>query len=87
MSFGLRNAPGTFLRTINVILSNFKWKFALVYLDDIAIFSITFEHHIDHVCKVFLLLCNAEAALEVKKYNFFPDTIDYLRHVILPRRL
>lgn len=34
MPFGLRNAPSTFQRSADVILSNFKWQFALAYLDD-----------------------------------------------------
>lgn len=35
---GLMNAPGTFLRAIDVILSTDKWKHALIYLDDIVVF-------------------------------------------------
>jgi hypothetical protein len=32
--FGLRNAPGIFELTVDIILSGFKWKTCLVYLDD-----------------------------------------------------
>ena len=43
MPFGLRNAPATFQRPIDIVLSSVKWQFALVYLDDIAIFSPNLE--------------------------------------------
>lgn len=34
MPFGSQNAPGTFQRTKNVILSSVKWHFGLVALQD-----------------------------------------------------
>ena len=39
MPFGLRNAPAAVQRTMDVILASVKWKTALVYLDDIVVFS------------------------------------------------
>lgn len=39
MPFGLERAPGTFKRTINVLLMEGKWQFALFYLDNIVNFS------------------------------------------------
>ena len=38
LPFGLRNAPATFQRAIDIILSGFKWKTCLVYLDDVIVF-------------------------------------------------
>lgn len=86
MPFGLRNAPGTFQRTMDVILSTVKWQFALVYLDDIVVFSRTPVEHIDHVRHVLTLLHDDGVILKLKKCRFFTDTIDYLSHVIRPRR-
>jgi Reverse transcriptase (RNA-dependent DNA polymerase) len=40
MPFGLINAPATFQRAMDVILSGVLWKFALVYLDDIIVFHL-----------------------------------------------
>ena len=45
MPFGLKNAPGTFKRAADVILAGFKWQFALVYLEDIIIYSSSIEEH------------------------------------------
>ena len=46
MSFGLCNAPATFQRLMNFVLRDVSGKKALVYLDDVIIFSSTFEDHV-----------------------------------------
>jgi hypothetical protein len=46
MFFGLCNARVTFQRTMDKVLQGIKDKFVLVYLDDVIIFSKTFEKHI-----------------------------------------
>lgn len=38
MLFGVKNAPATFRRVIDVVLATVKWQFALVYLDDTILF-------------------------------------------------
>ena len=53
MPFGLRNAPGTFQRLMNHILQDYLGLFVCVYLDDIIIYSKTFEQHLDHIAQVF----------------------------------
>ena len=52
MPFGLTNAPATFQELINDTLREYLGKFVVAYLDDILIFSDTYEQHIDHVRKV-----------------------------------
>jgi hypothetical protein len=37
MPFGLRNAPATFQRFVDITLAGLTWKICLVYLDDIII--------------------------------------------------
>ena len=56
MPFGLTNAPATFQRLVDLCLQPILWKFALAYLNDIIIFSRTFEEHIGHLQQLFDLL-------------------------------
>ncbi|GFX44694.1 hypothetical protein TNCV_2427781 [Trichonephila clavipes] len=53
MPFGLRNAPATFQRLIDKFRSGLKDVFALSYLDDIIVLSITFENFLEYLEKVF----------------------------------
>lgn len=52
MPFGLTNAPETFQRLINFVLRDVLGKFGMVYLDDITIYSVTINEHLDHIEKV-----------------------------------
>jgi hypothetical protein len=47
MPFGLVNAPSTFQRLIDEILAGLD--FVAVYLDDVFIFSTTWEEHLSHI--------------------------------------
>lgn len=87
MSFGLRNALGAFQCTMNVILSSVKWHFAIVYVEDIAIFSKAPELNRDHVRKGLIFLRNPAVTLDLWECWFLKETIDYSGRAILPRRL
>ena len=54
MPFGLCNAPATFEPMIEQILGSLLSKICLMYLDDVIIFSKTFQGMIDNLKEVFL---------------------------------
>ena len=82
MPFGLCNAPATFQRFMDATLAGLKWKNLVVYMDDIIVFSSTFEEHIDDLNEVFKRLSKANVTLNQNKCEFFKDKIHYLGHVI-----
>ena len=49
LSFGLANAPATFQTVMNNVLRPVLGRFALVYLDDILIFSQNMAEHLEHL--------------------------------------
>lgn len=87
MSLGLKKAPSTLRRAMNIVLSTVNWQFALVYLDDVIMFWRSVEDHLDHLRTVLELLPRAEVSSKLKTCFFFEDRIDYLGHVIPPARL
>jgi len=48
----LCNSPATFVRCINQVLGDLKWKIFAVYFDDIINLSTTFKEHLDHIDQV-----------------------------------
>lgn len=82
MPQGLCNAPATFQRAMDNILSNLKLSCVLVYLDDINVFSCTFTEHLHHLEQVFIRLQNANLKIKPRKCHFFKDQLEYLGFVI-----
>jgi hypothetical protein len=93
MPFGLTNAPATFQRFMNDVLKSVIKKFALVYLDDVIIYSKTLQQHIVHIEKVLDLLRKAGLKIKISKCTLLQTSVNYLGHVIsqtgihmIPRR-
>lgn len=82
MPFGLCNAPATFERMIDNVLRGLKWKTCLCYLDDIVIFSRTFEEHLLRLDEILTCLSKAGLQLNTKKCKFASKSIKVLGHVV-----
>ena len=82
MPQGLCNAPATFQRLMDCVLSDLKFSCVFVYLDNINIFLCTFTDHIDHLEEVFKWLLAAGLKLKPKKCSFFKEQINYLGFII-----
>jgi len=78
MPFGLCNAPSTFQRLMDTILRNLTWKYCLVYLDDIIVFSSNFDAHIERLELIFKELEIANLKLKPSKCNFIKENVNYL---------
>lgn len=85
MGFGLKVAPAVFQRTLSGIIKRRNLSdFAVNYLDDILIFSRSFEEHIIHVQKLITAIYEEGFRLNLKKCNFAAPSIQYLGHVLGP---
>lgn len=82
MPFGLKNAPSTFQRMMNSILSELIGKICFVYLDDIIIFSTSIEEHLISIERVFRKLQEANLKVQLDKCEFMRKEIEYLGHVV-----
>ena len=67
MPFGYRNGPSVFQRVMQGILAPFLWIFALVYIDDIVVYSTTFEDHLIHLDRVLKAIADANITLSPPK--------------------
>ena len=82
MPMGLRNSSSTFMLVVSDVLRDINWKFALVYIDDILIFSKTFEEHLDHIQQVLQRFKDANLTLKASKCRFAAPSVEYLGHKI-----
>lgn len=70
LPFGLCNLPSTFQRLMEHVLRGLNWKTCLIYIDDIIIYSQSFEEHLQHLEDVFLRLRQANVKLKPSKCFF-----------------
>ena len=70
-----------------MILSGVKWQNALVYLDDLIIFSADAESHLSHLDTVLTLLGKHGVTLRAQECHLFTNEVEYLGHVVRPGRL
>ena len=80
--YGVMNAPAGFQRFINTVLASLSDEICIAYLDDILIFSKSFEEHRENVQKVLQCLRKKGVKLNLKKCNFFKKEIRYLGRLV-----
>ena len=82
MPFGLKNAPATFQRLMNSILSGLQGIELFVYLDDIVIYSTSIHEHEIKFNQLMDRLRRAKLQLQPDKCEFLRHEVKYLGHVI-----
>lgn len=82
IAFGLSGAPGTFQGAMNSTLKPCLRRCAIVFFDDILIYSKTLEEHMEHLRQVLSLLDQDEWHIKLSKCKFAHTEISYLGHII-----
>ena len=80
MPFGLKNAPTTFQRLMDIVLKG-TTDFCQWYIDDISIFSLTWD---THILTVLTRLQSSGLTLQLPKCLFGAKTCEFLGHRIGP---
>ena len=82
MPFGLCNAPSTFQRLMQRIFGDQQCQSLLLYLDDIVVFSSTFQQHLERLEVVLQRLKYESLKAKLSKCAFFQHEVRYLGHII-----
>ena len=84
MPQGIKNAPATFQALMDTLLRGVQYKYVAAYIDDIILFSHTFNQHLTHIREVLTRLRAAKLKLHPKKCSFAVKQVAFLGHVLKP---
>jgi len=82
MPFGLTNSPATFQRLMQTCMGDLHLAICLLFLDDIIIYSSTWEQHLERLEAVFRRLQEYGLKLKPSKCSFAKTEVKYLGHIV-----
>ena len=80
--FGLMNARETFQGVMDIAFIGEKYKFVVIYLDEITMFSKSYQEHYQHLKNVFLKCRKFGLSLNPKKSLFHMKEGRLLGHIV-----
>lgn len=82
MPFGLTGAPGLFQRLMENVLKGLQFENCLIYLDDVVIFSSSFNEHLQRLRFVFDRFRESGLKLKLTKCHFAGRSVKCLGHIV-----
>ena len=82
LPFGYINSAADFQQAMDRILGSLKWTIAMVYIDDITIWSTTWEEHIMRLRTVLNRLIQHNVKLKPNKCHFGFKKLNFLGHTV-----
>ena len=82
MFFGLCNAPATFERLMDRVLSGTCWSHYLVYLDDVILFGIDVPEALTCLTEVLERLSSFGLQLKAKECTFMQTGVAFFGHIV-----
>jgi hypothetical protein len=82
--FGFKNSQAGLIRALNQVLGADTHGYVIAYVDDLVIYSNSYEEHIRHVDTVLERLTNAGFTINAKKCTFCQAEITFLGYTISP---
>ena len=76
--YGLCNAGASYQRMMDIALAGLPSDRILAYMDDIVIFSTTFDEHLKNLEQVFQRLSHSGISLKLSKCIFASEKVDFL---------
>ncbi|KAK6284672.1 hypothetical protein POUND7_003624 [Theobroma cacao] len=80
MSFGLTNAPATFMDLMNRVFKAY-YRFVVVFIDDISIYAKSREEHEHHLKIVLQILREHQLYAKFSKCEFWLESVAFFGHV------
>ncbi|KAL8449404.1 hypothetical protein Emag_003592 [Eimeria magna] len=82
LPFGFASSPPIFQRMVDLLLGGMKWVSAVGYIDDIIVYSDTWDAHRAHLRQLFQALRDAHLQLHPDKCSFGAAAVRYLGHIV-----
>jgi len=82
MPYGVTGGPATFQTVMNILLEPLLRKCAVVFIDDILIYSKTWDDHLQHIRAVLTLLQQHKFQVKLSKCSFAKQQLTYLGHIV-----
>lgn len=80
--YGFKNSLSAFVRALKLVLGSDSEEFVVFYVDDLLVFSRSFEDHLKHLNIVIGKLTEAGFTINAAKCRFCQTEVTFLGHII-----